>query len=494
MQTTKSNISGLPIKTYFLGTVVLTTCLAVLNLTTTAAISYVSFAVICFFTLTFLYKNAFLEAPAMIMLASVFLSYYLRPFVLYADPGLFMYRNKANVSSAEIDNTLIEVLYSCILYMIGFVLVTKPFDRKASYINPKSNDYLLKYQDVILGLMAGLVILKALLIFGLGIGIKGEKVTSPVAFLARLIPVDLIYAIVTLYLFKYSKYLSIVTKLALAVLILIFSVSILATGSKSFIMVLAFAYGTFLMYQDTRIPLRRFLFLFGVGSVAIVFSFVAATAVKVANTLGKDTSFIFQMGLELAGQLSLIEIFNDITSRFVGLDGTLICQKAMSWNSDALDHLRACFNLPETFKRAIGMTIPGIKLHNTLGTGVAVGRYIHDLPAEDAFAGAIGSIGSFKFMCAPAWVSIAKILFGAVFGGYISLLRNIRNNDLQYILVFFISFVMLFAVMSGNYDLLIALMIIKLALLGIYIFAVHFVIAIRNAVMYKSATAVSNKT
>ena len=391
-----------------------------------------------------------------------------------------MYSERGTITQNDIENALIQVIISTLIFVFGFIIITKPFDRVKSYIPSQPTDFMIRHKHPIIILITILVVLKCVLIFVLDIGMKGEKVTSPIAFLARLIPVDLIYGVVVLYLFKYTKYINRLFKILLTLLIIAFSMSILATGSKSFFMVLAFGYGTFLMYKDQRIPFGRAGLLLGLGSAAIVLSFVAATAVKVANTLGKDTGYILQVGFELASDLDYVDIFDDVTSRFIGLDGSLVTEKIMPWKSTNLDKLRESFSISEVLKRSVSMTIPGVKAGSTLGSGVAIGRYINGLPAAEAFAGAIGSIGSFQLMMPPGLDWLAKLIFGFIVGGYVALMRKFQNADLQYILLFFLSYFVLFSIMSGNYDLLISLMIIKVSLTLVYYVMVLVLAAISD--------------
>lgn len=472
---------GLRVKTYFTIVVLLLT-IASVYLSTQAVIVYILFFLLSSISLNLLYTNLFYIIPLLLIIGSIFISYFIRPFILYQDPTIFMFYDKVPILKHDLDQVMWDILISAFCVICGYIAVTKPFDQKKKLLNQRQSIFVLKYFLVILFLLVALMGLKLFLFFGLGIGLKGEKITSPLAFLARFIPVDLIYAVIGLYFFKYGKILYFKSKVILAFIILGFSFAILVTGSKSFILVFAFCYGVYLLFNDVRIKIGQFFLLAIGGFILFVVSFVAAGAIKFAAVTGQDYAFVFNFALQLLGEVKMIDIFGDITARFIGMDGYLIINKFFETNNPNLQDLQNVFSISETFYRSIDMTIPMVKSASTLSDGVAIGRFVHGYPPSYAFSGAVGLFASLQLMFGSLHL-LGKFLFGAGIGLFFVSIRKVRDSDMQFILYTFGGYFTLFSTMSGNFDFTLSLLYIKVILLFAYVVLVRYLQPIKNAVL-----------
>jgi hypothetical protein len=442
-----------------------------LKLTATAVVCYVCLWLYAIVYLKLLPSHSAHQSVGTVVIGALLLSYFLRPFLLYDHAEIFSYRDQFNIGIEDMDRSIRDNLEGTILLSFGFLTTVFLGEKLVRPVKIAPAQFLLSYKTPLMVVMLALILLYAFLLFGLGIGHKGEKVSSSLAFLARLIPRDLIFGVAFIYLVKYRKQLSFSFTALIVVSISLFSLTILATGSKSFVAILGFAFGTWLIFNKVKVPLLYFLLLAVSGFALISLSFVLASSVKVSYKLGLDSSTFFFLAWNMLLQTPITTFMEDITSRFIGFDGTIVVNKVYAdWHTNFVDKLEEAFSLKEVIYKTLGGLVPNLKLSSTVASGVAVGRYIQKLPDELAYAGAVGIIGGFKIMNLALY-KVLLFVSGVIIGLYSILCSRVRDADLSFILSFFMTYSVLFYIMSGNLDLILTLFMTKIVLLFFYIYA-----------------------
>jgi hypothetical protein len=483
MSTVAKQSFGLPINAYFIaGLTILVAFSFIINLE--VGLQYVLFELMTLAVLFLIPKVKVIGILGTVSMIALLVSNFIRPFILSLDFQSFSYPNRANINIEDLEQALKSTNAATLGYSIGFIFISNLYylQRKTKPVQDntiKKKPFLLKHIYTILFLCTSLVLLSCTLFFVLGIGMKGEAVTSPLAFLSRLIPKDLIFGVIALYFFKYSEYLKLWQKLLLISIAALFCINILATGSKSFVMIFAFAYLSWLLYSDIRVPLLKMFFLLIGGSAILGVSFILADSIKMASNLGLGYSSMLKLTAAVIQEISLFQIISDITSRFVGMDGTLVFNAVKdSWSSEYKNALYDIYELPATLTRSFGNIVPGFSLKGNIQSGVAVGRYISEVPEQLNYAGALGSVASMELMTRGS-TFIGHLGLGVASGLYGLFVSKVKDDDLAYILTFFFNFFLLFTIMSGNFDMMIALLVIKLVLLPSYIFLTRIITSLK---------------
>ncbi|HHH53350.1 MAG TPA: hypothetical protein ENK91_06805 [Bacteroidetes bacterium] len=417
------------------------------------------------------------KVPVFFFLGTIFLSYFLRGFVIYFDFSSFtmykVYPVSKEISLKIFDDVLIAVSLFSIGYLIASVKYSKY--RKKGLDNNYSQAFLSSFGTIML-LLTGLLVLKLGLYYGLGIGRKGFENNGSVGFLLRLIPLDLPFVISVLFAFKYFDRLSIGQKMVLLVLTFGFSYSVLITGSKSFLMIFAVAYLVYLLYSGQKIGLLAFSILLLIGVVLTGFSFAISRAMKYSFVFKDFTTIdIINLSLKILKEEGLPEILKNVTIRFNGFDGQLkYFGMVDSFNELHLHRLEQIFSIKEIGLRIVEGVVPKLELTSTVTCGRGVGMYAEGVPASKIYAGALGILASVALMGKGALYGL--MFFLGIFVGYVfKLIGYIKNPDLKFIFFFFFIFFTMNLAMSGNFDALLIQLIIKLAVLVFGVFLVFFV-------------------
>lgn len=414
-----------------------------------------------------------------ILFLSFLLSYFIRGFILIESPDFFLFEYFTGIviNSRDVLRGLWDVIGYFFLMSCGMLVGTKiklismTSGHEKSFIQP---NWIIKYFRQIIIILFILVLGKLILFFTVGAGMKGEEVESGAVFLLRFIPDDLIFIIATVYLLKHSSFINRKQKSILIILISLMALSIMLTGSKVFIMLLGLCFLIVYLYEEYKLNASKLIIYTATSLFLIVFSFSAAFVIKykepnsVENFFYQTTENIFSTDTVLIAEA--------VTSRFIGLDGYILTRKLNSsgTKSSALDQ---SFSLGSTALRIVDFILPG-RLTNDLATGQAISLHIFGFEEDKKFGGAIGLFGALNIAFKTyAWVSV--LLGGILLGMVYKKIRFIQDEDIKLIIFYFFSYFLVHTFMSGNFDRLIALLIIKIVLLYFYVWTANFIGRIR---------------
>jgi len=98
---------------------------------------------------------------------------------------------------------------------------------------------------------------------------------------------------------------------------------------------------------------------------------------------------------------------------------------------------------------------------------------VHGLPSYVIHAGALGLFPSLFLMCGKWLYWLGVCGFGFLMGKCIQWITFIKNDSARFILDYFFCFFLFLVIMSGNFDLSLALLYIKIILMFAYYLVVR---------------------
>lgn len=403
-----------------------------------------------------------------ILFLSFLLAYFIRGFILiqYPDFFLFEFFTGIQINKEDVLNGIWNVIGYFSLMSFGMFIGTKVKFFSNSRVGNKSflsSNWILNNFNSIIGLLLVLVLGKLLLFFTVGAGMKGEEVESGAVFLLRFIPDDLIFIISTVYLLRYRFEITKRQKSLLIFLIGLMSLSIMLTGSKVFIMLLGLCILIVYLYEQYKLNLAKLIIYTLLSLFLISFSFSAAFVIKYKepNSIG---DFLYQTTDNILSTDPIL-IAEAVTSRFIGLDGYLLTEK-LSSNYVNNGELEESFGLGSTALRIADFILPG-RFTNDLATGQAISLHVFGFESDKKFGGAIGLFGALNIAFKQSiWISV--IIAGLVLGIGFRKIGYIKDENIRLVIFYFFSYFLVHTFMSGNFDRLIALLIIKIFLLFFY--------------------------
>ena len=446
-------------------------------------------ALVAFYLIIFLgfrtifIKRHFYYLSYFIIFLSFLFAYFIRAFILIPHPDLYTYPwiEKFSLHDERISKALWEILFYFILVSFGFLLAVKLRVIKKNNTSKTRGSakgffapgWPIKYFSSISILMGILVALKLLVFFITGAGMKAVHSSTSLAFLLRFIPDDLIFIIVVIYFVRYRTYLSPFRKRILYVLGTFMSLSILLTGSKIFLMLLGLCVFIVYVYEGRRLYLSKLILFSIVGVVIIAVSFTVSAVVKYKKpqTIGALIDDVITQ----IGSVDGIFIVDQITQRFIGLDGYLAAKHIVrSPRSSVTLHLQEAFSVKNILSEIIERTIPFFNVTNSMDSGKAVSVYVNGLPEDYANASALGLFGAFEFIL-TRMVWLLSLFYGWLIGKLYVWCYRIKDADLRLIIFYFISYFVISSFMSGNMGFLLSLLIIKVILLFVYLRIISFI-------------------
>ncbi len=459
------------VSTYYLIGVIYATIKS-FSLTFEIGMYYFLFAFVNVVTVLWYKPKSFFLIPLVISHLTYFSAYYLRPFILVADMEYFLFKDVVRPDLELITATMQMASFSYVLIMAGFVIVTKIVNFEGKIIVKGLDGFVVKHLNITIIIGLGLVVLKLFLFFAFGIGAKGVANTSSLAFLQRLIPEDLFFIITMLCAFVIPHK---VPKRELAILIstaMLFSLAILMTGSKIFIMRMGFFYVTYLLYCRVKIPALRMTILAVSGIFLITCSFVLSHTMRTINYLGLDPSFstFVELSGESFAEVDGVEMFEAVTERLNGLDGLMVIPEVMNnKNKFDWDAIGNSFNFKEYVLRILEMMLPGVEVTDSVPIGISISWYIFKFDKDFVFAGAVGLVGEFA-ICSQSLTLLPWVLmaYGAILAFIFGFIKMIELEHLKFALCSLIAFFMMFLNINGCFDTGLTEFFVKLVLIFAY--------------------------
>jgi hypothetical protein len=488
----KRSISFNIIQYYLFFAVVLTVIIAFTN--PTIAEESVLFLGINFLLFFIFKKEIFFKIPVFFFTATFFGGFIFRTYSITNNVLSYRYyRHYPLEDLGIIETALQDSLFGFILILLGYCSVTLIRERRSRVIDTRYSSTFLKNTKLILFVVLILTLVKLFLHLGLGIGQKGIKSTQFTGFLfiIRLIPRELPFIILTIYFLKYRQFLSYGRIVHLCILAFLVVLSVLATGSKTFILNFGLAVVVYAIYYSKRINLQSFVVFTLIAGALITFSFVFSDIIRYqVFRHNASTSEMFELTWFALQNIDLHEILGAVSSRFSGLDGQILLEQdsVQELNVD-WDKLYPVYDPLNILYKIIDDIIPFtfVRLSNLPSSGQAVGMYVFHYSSDDAaFAGSLGLFGSVEMISKsnPYIYSGLLIAAGILVGLYFRAVRLIADPELKFILYFFGCFLILHTTISGNFDLLFSQFIIKIVLLLFY----GFIVLILRNILKKNHT------
>ena len=400
-----------------------------------------------------------------------FLTYFVRPFVLWDRPEFFEFIDVTDANHEAIEAAIYDVLVSYYYLIIGFVVITKTISFEKKLDIPVSKQFLTQHFTMLSIFGVFLSILKLFLFFVLGIGAKGVEIVSPLAFVQRFIPEDLFFIVTIIALMVVNDRLSLFQKGMIAGVSALLAFGIMVTGSKIFLMRLGFFYIAYLIFYDKKIPVSRFLVLTSLGFILVTASFVLSASLRWFNKTGEELNpaSLVEVSYERFQELDYIEINDMLTERLNGLDGQIVStQIILHPEKTYIKELQQVFSLKETLLRTLEGIVPFLAVASTPSAGVGVSWYIYEFDKDFIFAGAVGFTAAFMFGAGTDFLPIALILYGASLALVFGWMKLLKLDLLQFAICALISFHIVMVTISGNFDVIFSQLAIKLLLIPIY--------------------------
>ncbi|MGK0390255.1 MAG: hypothetical protein ACI94Y_003006 [Maribacter sp.] len=432
-------------------------------------IAYVLFFILTWSAISFskkIYKDSI---ATLIILLGIYVTYFFRPFVLYENPDLVMFHD-VEVNNDIILGILLGVVLKSFVIMCGVVITDMLFIKRRYFKTVELPNFILRTLPFLLIISTFLILLKLFLFFAYGIGMKSVEITHPLAFLLRFIPQDLFYAVAILFFFTSYKKVNFIYKGGMITITILFSLSVLLTGSKSFLLAMGFGYFVFFLFKKQKMTFKLFSVLMFASVVGVSLSFIFAHAIKVASYLGisPDIATVFSLAYTYSSEMDVISLIDIVTGRLIGLDGELVLNTINQYPEKYnVKELREIFSMKETALRVVNGCIPTAKVTNSPSMGVGVSWYVHGFSRDFIFAGAIGIFSSLKLTFGK-FLYLGLFSYGFLLGSIYKIIGMIRGETLKYILLFIFSLFIVIVSISGNFDIQIITLVMKLAFLVFY--------------------------
>jgi len=411
-----------------------------------------------------------------VFLGSMFLSYFVRGYVVALDHNMFTFNNIFAVDRARVIWSFDAALKTSLFVSIGMIIGSFKASRLKTFsrVNSKHKDLVSNFWVIIL-ILTILLFLKIGLVQFAGVGLKGMENQTSLAFLLRFIPLDLPFIVISLAFFKYWMRYNFYEKSILIALLIGFAYSVFITGSKSFVMIIALCYGIYLMYSGAKIYILKFLTLIAIAVALTGISFALSKAVKMTYFLPDiSTQEALQLGFKLMVEEDALAVLNEISARFNGFDGQLKYQGMLEPKEQSnLHKLRASFTPKSISLNIIEGLVPKVELTSQPFCGNAVGVYVEKFPKTKPYAGAVGlSAVSYIVQPNPFIRAVLLMVMGYFLAVCVSIISLFKHADVRFILLFSFAFFVMNLAMSGNIDFLVIDLLYKIILLVVFLIIV----------------------
>lgn len=394
------------------------------------------------------------------------LVFYIRPLVLIENPRYFQFvSNLGQINSTDVIEAMWLVTYYSIFILLFFTVCSKKSLGKSFSKEMFYRSRILIKLNYVINLLVFLSVLRFFINVLLGIGVKGQIISSSAAFLVRFAPEEFIIGISLSLLFFYRSILSKNQNIRLLLATILLLLSFLATGSKAVFLLLIMYFVFISMYMEIRIKTPKLILYSLLVMIFVPISFLLGNAVKFASYSGDlKLSGVVDVFSNLLSSVSFDEILNTTTSRLIGFDGMLAISKV------DVSTLYEIFSITNTVERTIGMMVPFIS-SDLITSGEAVSSLVAGLPEDIVHAGAIGGYSGIT-LASNGYTFLGLIFFVLINIIIIKFLNQIEDPFSRLIQYFFYCFFILFTLMSGNFDFCIAIYLIKVILYKIYFYPV----------------------
>ena len=439
---------------------------------------FVLFALTNTISLLFFKLNSFFRIPMLILHFTYYSAYFMRPFVLWEFPEYFKFIDILKATQENLTASVVQAAFAYMYITIGFVLVTKLVSFEKKIFVPGFKGYVKKHLNFII--LGGIFFacLKIFLFVAFGIGAKGVANTSSLQFLQRLLPEDIFFICTILCLFVIRKQIPRFELVMMILVALFFSFGILMTGSKIFVMRMAFFYITYLIFYRIRIAIPLAIILGSVGSFLVISSFVMSATMRAMNVFGLEPTFsnFMEVSIEKFSELEGVEILEMITERLNGLDGLLVVQEVLNFPDEYdMVSIERTFSLKEHILRIIEMLTPMVEITDTVTTGVGVSIYIYKFPTDFMFAGAVGLVGTFTLNAgSPYLLPFTLMSYGVALAFIFGFVKMLQLSHLRFAFCCIFSFFLVQVNIGGNFDTAVTEVITKIVTLVVYALAIAF--------------------
>ncbi len=408
-----------------------------------------------------------------IALITFFAAYFIRGALVASH---YEYFNQ--ISIYPVDRSIILTSFDSALigigaFLLGLILFcVKPLRAAKRIASKPKYPFLIKYVKIIITLLLGLAILMIVLRLYGNVGRKGVENTGSLGFLLQLAPIDIPFLLIGIYLFKYVRRLSTLTRFTLVVLMLLFSYSILMSGGKAFLIIAVMIYAVYALHRRKHVPILRMAIFSTVMIILMGFSFVVANVMKVSFILPHLSSGeLIELAMKNASKGRFGLIVDDITSRFNGFDGQLKYYGMKRHDPSSLSAIQKSTHIKPTVLNIFEGLIPKVDLTDQIPWGVAVGIYAERVDPRLYYGGALGLVGMAQVI-GGKYYPLFMILVGCFIGVLFRLRYFIHESDLRFIFLYLCCYLCMIMVMGGNLDTALIDFITKIGVLTGYIFIV----------------------
>lgn len=405
---------------------------------------------------------------------SLTLTYLIRPLVLIPNLNLFYYTHLGNLNYEIIYESLMKIALYSFTFLGSLYLGLKffPFSKNSLTTNLDPPPFLIKKRTTIHIVLVTMLLLKAFLVIILGVGIKGLEIKSGYAFLLRFIPEDIIYLLCVMYLIKYKSYTTKKLRIFYIFILIGFSLLILLTGSKAFILRLLLVLLIFSLIYHENLYIKTKVFVFGIllGMPLAALSFEISGLVKeyvISHKIGLGVFEYISENLNFSSSKNTFIYYLDkITGRFIGFDGLVVTDLYQP------EFFQDVFSTKETFQRVLSKTIP-LYEHDGLSSGKAIGIIYSNHNEDILHSGAVGLYGSFQLMLGELAI-LGIMVYGLLFGIFFRFSEYFKNEDLSIVLKYLGTMTIILLTMSGNFDFSLSLFLIAIGQMFVFIYLVKF--------------------
>ncbi|SFT45521.1 hypothetical protein SAMN04489724_0827 [Algoriphagus locisalis] len=415
-------------------------------------------------------NNPIVKRGYVVVLFAFLISYFVRGIILSIFPEFFMFAFFTDYYPNRLDiiTSLFDVFIFFTIFSIGFMLSYYSLKKIINIVEFKfsfaKRSWPLLYFNSLTYIFFTLIFIKLILYIIFNAGVKGEEVSTPLVFLLRFIPEDLIFIYAVLLYVKYPDFAK-KNWIRIISLVGLMSLSILLTGSKLFILLLLFCFIIVSILFNYKFNVFKFLKLSISIFIILVISFAVSAVIKFQNP-----SNLFDFVVYVSDYIdsnNFIIILDSISSRFIGLDGYILSKNFVTNGVDEV--MSDVYGLQQTLVRVVDYIIPFGKFTDSIGTGKAVSVYVFGFDMDHLFGGALGVFGSL-LIGNSTFVEFAVFGYGIFISFIYLLLSRIFDDDLKIIFFYIFSYFLIHSFMSGNFDRLIGLLIIKIVLTIVYIY------------------------
>lgn len=397
-----------------------------------------------------------------VITTAIIIAYYIRPIFLYKYPFDYSFQNViSEINSEHIEKSLIKSTWFYFIVSIINLLYNK-FFKKNKIMQREISPVKFK---IVLNIILALSVLKLFLTLFLGIGMKTSFSGSSLAFLYSLIPADILYLFTLLSVLSYWDKISFNSKVVSVVIMFVSIIGVLLTGSKIFLAILFLILFSYLVYYNIRIKLKVILFFAVFAFYLFPISFIISSHVKRGDfslaQIPNYTVEIFE-----GGSLVMAEV----SARFMGVDGNIAIEEMVTNKSPSYFDLAKNNSVINQVLRIGNQLLPGIKLSDTYSSGKAVSVYVNKLSPTIHHAGAVGIIGSL-IVFSDKW-GISMVLYSIFLVYLVDLFSYSNRSVLGFIKFYLISYFIIHLSMSGNFDTLMADLIVKYFLVWLFVYII----------------------